>query len=117
MTPLGWLIIVIASFIGVAVGYFVFKYFPNLFTKNKKMEEVIQNPQLLVEKLKSHGKIYDGGKELDIKVGIDKETGQEVVVVEEKEVEKAKKIQKKITEDKTKIKKKGKKRKKGERKK
>ena len=108
MTPLGWFIIVICVFVGVAVGYFLFKYFPNLFGTDKKINEVIKDPHLLAEKLKAHGNIYDMGKELDIEVGTDKETGKDVVMVKEKEVKKAKQIQKKI-EEKTKSKKKGKK--------
>jgi len=98
MTPLGWMIIIICIFAGIIIGYYIYKRFPNLFnkfSKDKKMQEVLKNPHLLVEKLKSHGKIYDMGKELDIKVGEDSKTGQDVVVVEEIKSKKAKEIQKK----------------------
>ena len=109
MTPLGWVIIGICIVVGVVAGNFFFKKFPKLlnkFSKDKKMEEVLNNPHLLVEKLKSSGKIYDMGKELDIKVGQDKETGQDIVVVEEKESKKARDIQKKVERDKAQAKKK-----------
>ncbi len=119
MTLTGWLVIVIASFLGIAIGYFVFKYFPNFFGKDKKMQEVLKNPHLLVEKLKSQGEIYTVGEDgrknkLDIKVGTDKETGKEVVVVEEMEgpePKKSKEVKKKVAEDKTQTKKKKKKKK------
>lgn len=110
MTPIGGLIIALCIFIGITLGCYLFKHFPNLFGRDKKMKQVLNNPHLLVEKLKESGKIYDMGKELDIKVGIDNETGKEVVVVEEKESKKAKEIQKKVEKDKTKTKKKIKKR-------
>ena len=92
MTPLGGLILVLCIFLGIGFGYciskripnFIFKHIPTaLSKKDKKIEEVLKNPHLLVEKLKASGKIYDEGKELDIKVGKDHETGQEVVVIEE----------------------------------
>ena len=105
MTPLGWIMIGTSIFVGAILGYFLFKYFPNLLERDKKIKEVINNPHLLVEKLKSSGKIYDGGKELDIKVGVDNETGNEVVVVEEKESKKAMAIQKKVKGHDKKIKK------------
>ncbi len=116
MTPLGWFMVVICSIVGVSIGfflskhlnnlakyyskylvkYFPFKHFPNLFTFDKKMQRVLQDPHLLVEKLRSQGKLYDGGKELDIKVGVDSKTGKEVVVIEEKASKKAKDVQKKV---------------------
>lgn len=113
MTPIGWFITAICVFVGIVVGYILSKYFPNL-VKNKKIEEVIKDPHLLAEKLKAHreihekeldvrtGKMYDMGKELDIEVEEDKETGQDVVMVKETEVKKAKEIKKKVAEDKTK---------------
>jgi len=106
MTPLGWFITVICVFVGVAVGYFLFKYFPNLFGTDKKINEVIKDPHLLAEKLKTHGNIYDMGKELDIEVGTDKETGKDAVMVKEKETKKAKEIQKKVEKEKVQTKKK-----------
>lgn len=111
MTPLGWIVIGTCVFSGAIIGYFLFNYFPNLFNKDKKIKEVINNPHLLVEKLKASGKIYEGGEdgkkvELDIKVGIDNKTGNKVVVVEEKESKKAKAIQKKFEKFEKKIKKK-----------
>lgn len=102
MTPLGWSVLVIILVIGVGLGLYLSKRYPNLLDKilnrsdEKKIKEVIENPHLLVEKLKSHGEIYDMGKKLDVKVGIDKETGKEVVVVEETEVKVPKEIKKKI---------------------
>ena len=108
MTPLGWIITGICIFMGVVVGKFLFKRFPNLLSKDKRMEKVLKDPHLLAEKLKEHGKIYDMGKELDIKVGVDKETDQDVVMIEEKEVAKPKASKKKIA-DKPKTKKKVKK--------
>ncbi len=98
MTPLGIIITAICILVGLAIGCFIFKRLPNIFNKDKKIKEVIKNPELLLEKLKSHGKIYDTGKELDLRVGKDNETGQDVVIVEEKEVKRAREIQKKIVE-------------------
>lgn len=120
MTPLGIIIISICVLVGLIIGYVISKRYPNLFSRDKKIQAVINNPQLLVEKLtSSRGKIYDMGKELDIKVGKDKETGQDIVVVEEKEVKRAKEIQKQITKktEKKELKTKKKRRKKGVRKK
>lgn len=120
MTPIGWIIIGVCIMVGVTVGNYIFKRFPKLlnrFTKDKKMQEVLKDPHLLVEKLKSSGKIYDMGKELDIKVGQDAKTGQDVIIVTEKESKRAKDIQKKVEKDKTQTKKKIKKDKKKVRKK
>ncbi len=104
MTPLGWIIIAICILVGITLGPFIFRRFPNLLNKDeKKIKEIINNPHLLVEKLKSGGKIYDVGKELDIKVGKDSETGQDVVVIEEIKSTKAKKIQKEISKKEKKI--------------
>ena len=107
MTPIGWMAIGLAVIIGLGLGSFLHKRFPNLFGRNRKMKKILKDPHILVEKLKSHGKIYDDGKELDIKVGIDNKTGKEIVVVEEKVTKKAREIQKKIekTQTKKKIKK------------
>ena len=100
MTPLGIIIILLSVLVGIPTGLFIFKRFPKLFnkfTKEKGINKILKDPHLLVEKLKSHGKIYDMGKRLDIKVGQDSKTGQDVVVVEEIESKKAEKIQEKIT--------------------
>ena len=86
----------ICIFAGIIIGCIIFKRFPNLFSKDKKIKEVIKDPYLLAEKLKSNGKIYDMGKEIEIRVGKDSETGQDVVMVEEKEAKRSKEIQKKI---------------------
>lgn len=99
MTPLGIIIILLSVLVGIPIGLFIFKRFPNLlnkFTKERGINKVLKDPHLLVEKLKSHGEIYDMGKRLDIKVGRDSKTGQDVVVVEEIKVKKAKELQKKI---------------------
>ncbi len=109
MTPTGWLITVIASFSGIAIGYFAFRYFPNLFRKDEKMQEVLNDPHLLLEKLKSHGEIVDMGKKINLKVGTDPETGKEVVMVEEIEIKKQKEEKKAPVKEKTSIKKRGKK--------
>ena len=107
MTPLGWTIILICVIVGFALAKYLFKKYPNLLDKdNKKMQEIINNPHLLVEKLKEHGKIYTEGKELNIQVGQDKETGQEVVVVEEMESKRAKQVEKKASKGKVQNKKK-----------
>ena len=98
MTPLGIIIIISSILAGLIIGCVIFKFFPNLLSKNRKINKVIKNPNLLLEKLQSHGKIYDMGKELHLRVGKDSETGRDVVIVEEKKVERAKKIQKEITE-------------------
>jgi len=100
MTPLGIIILIVDILIGIKIGLFLFKRYPNLFnkfTKEKEINKVLNDPHLLVEKLKSQGKIYDMGKRLDIKVGKDNKTGQDVVVVEEIKSKKAEKIQEKIT--------------------
>jgi len=100
MTPIGIIIILLSVLAGIPIGLFIFKRFPNLFNKFTKeggINKVLKNPHLLIEKLKSHGKIYDMGKRLEIKVGQDSKTGQDVVVVEERESKKAEKIQEKIT--------------------
>ncbi len=100
MTLLGIIILIVGILIGIKIGLFIFKRYPNLFdkfTKEKEINKVLKDPHLLVEKLKSQGKIYDMGKRLDIKVGKDSKTGQDVVVVEEIESKKAEKIQEKIT--------------------
>lgn len=121
MTPIGWLGIIVCILMGAGLGYYLSKKFPNLlgrFGRDGKMEKVLNDPHLLIEKLKSHGKIYedrgDGRRvEIEIKLGEDSKTGKEVVVIEEKESRKgdgkAKKIQKKIEKNKEKVKKKGKK--------
>ena len=96
MTPLGIIMIVSGILAGLIVGYVIFRFFPNLFSKDKKINKVIKDPNLLLEKLQSNGKIYDMGKGLDFKIGKDSETGKDVVIVEEKDVKRAKEIQKKI---------------------
>ncbi len=96
MTPTGYIIIAFCILIGVVLGSFFHKRFPNLFGKDRKMQKVIKDPHLLIEKLKAHGKIYDDGKELDIKIGTDKETGKEVVVIEEIKSKKARDIKKNL---------------------
>ena len=104
MTPIGWIILAICIFAGFTIGAWINKNYPNFFDKffsffnrDKRLKEVLNNPHLLVEKFKESGKIYDMGKELDIKVGKDSKTGQDIVVVEEIPSKKAKKIQKQIT--------------------
>ena len=94
MTPLGLAVIMLCICAGVILG----KVFTN--RRERKMKKILEDPHLLVEKLKDSGKIYDDGKELDIKVGIDNKTGKEVVVVSEKESKKAREIHKKNIEDK-----------------
>lgn len=97
MTPIGLATIGMSIVVGFIVGYIIFKRFPGLLDRDsKKIKTILNNPHLLVEKLKSHGELYDHGKKLEIKVGTDNETGKEVVVVEEKECPKAKRVQKKI---------------------
>ncbi len=98
MTPLGIIIIVLCILVGLIIGKVISQFFPNLFSRDKKMREVMKDPYLLLEKLKAHGDIYDMGKKLELKVGKDSETGQDVVMVEEKEVKRAREIQKKIIE-------------------
>ena len=107
MTPIGWMAIGLAVVIGLGLGSFLCKRFPNLFGADKKIQKVIKDPHLLVEKLKAHGKFYSDGKEFDIQVGIDKETGKEIVVVEEIKSKKAGEIKKKVEKEaKKKVKKK-----------
>lgn len=86
ITPLGWAIIVMSVLAGIGLGYFLNKRFPNLFSQDKKINEVINNPHLLVEKLKAQGKVYDyyedgQRKELNFRVGLN-DKGKEVVVIE-----------------------------------
>lgn len=109
MTPLGWTVIAISVIVGGAMGYYLYDKFPNLINKtlnkDKKINEVINNPYLLAEKLNAHGKIYEEGEngmraEIDIKVGVNQE-GEEVLTVEKIESKK-KEIKKKVKEDKTK---------------
>ena len=116
LTPLGWAVITMSVFAGTIIGYFIFKRFPDLFSKDRKIEKVIRDPHLLLEKLKAHGKIYDGTddgrrQEIDFKIGLDKESGKEILIVERKEPVKLKEIKKKVPEGKHKSKK-GKKKKK-----
>ncbi len=93
MTPIGWFAIITSVLVGAILGFYIYKKFPNLFNRDdKKIKEVISNPHLLIEKLKAHGEIYDSGKKLDIKVGIDEKTGKEVLIIEKKEWKKEKKI-------------------------
>jgi len=96
MTPIGWMAIALSIAVGVGIGSLLHKRFPNLFGKDRKMQKVIKDPHLLVEKLKAHGKIYDDGKELDIKVGLDSKTGKEVVVIEEIKSKRAKDMKKEL---------------------
>lgn len=96
MTPMGWFIIIFCFIIGYFLAVFLFKKFPNLFQDNKKIDEVINNPHLLAKKLNANGKIFDDGNEVKIGVGIDKETGKEIVTVEEIKSKEAKTIQKKV---------------------
>lgn len=114
ITPLGWAIIIMSVFVGTSIGYYIFKRFPNLFNHDRKMKKIIKNPHLLMEKLKAHGKIYDGTddgrrQEIDFKVGLDKESGKETLIEERKEPVKIREIKKKVVEGKTKSKKKKKK--------
>ena len=117
MTPIGWFVVITSIIVGSILGYFLFKRFPNLFNfldkDNKKIEKVINDPQLLLEKLKAHGKIYEEGEngkraEIDFKVGMDEKTGKEILMVEkiESKVNKVKEIKKEILKDKPKPKKK-----------
>ncbi len=106
MTPIGWITIIISVLVGVGIGSYLHKRNPNLLTKDdRKIKEIIENPHLLLEKLKAHGKIYDQGKELNLKVGMDSESGKEVLMVEEIESKKAKAIQKKAEKGKVQSKK------------
>jgi len=111
MTPIGWTYLIIGIIAGAMFGAIFFKKFPNLLnnSKEREMRKIVKNPHLLVEKLKSHGKFYSEGKELDIKVGIDNETKKEIVIVEERETKKSKQIQEKTSNKKiqSKAKKKG----------
>ena len=102
MTPIDWMAIGLATIIGLGLGSFLHKRFPNLFGKDRKMQKIIKDPHLLVEKLKSHGKIYDDGKEIKIEVGIDSKTGKEIVVIEEIKSKKAETIKKELKKDKPK---------------
>ena len=96
MTPIGWLAVVVSLILGYLLAVSLFKKFPNLFQDNKEINKVINNPHLLAEKLNANGKIYDDGNEVKIGVGIDKETGKEIVTVEEIKSKEAKKIQNKV---------------------
>ncbi len=86
ITPVGWSIIVMSILIGIGLGYFLNKRFPNLFSQDKKMKKVLNNPHLLVEKLKANGDVYDHfedgkRKKLNFSVGTNAE-GKEIVVIE-----------------------------------
>ena len=74
----------------------LFKKFPNLFQDNNEINKVINDPHLLAEKLNANGKIIDDGNEVKIGVGIDKETGKEIVTVEEIKSKEAKTVQKSV---------------------
>ncbi len=121
LTPLGWAVITMSVLIGSAGGYFVFKRFPNLFNNERKINKIIKDPNLLLEKLKANGKLYEEGEngkraEIDLKIGIDVNSGKEIIMMEkiESKVKKTKKIVKEKIQDKKKVKKKiKKKRKKG----
>ena len=114
LTPLGWAVIIMSALTGTVIGYFIFKRFPSISDYDKKINKIIKNPHLLLEKLKAHGKVYDGledgrRQEIDFKIGLDKESGKEILIVERKEPVELKEIKKKVVEDKTKSKKKKKK--------
>ncbi len=104
MTPMGWFVIIVCSIMGYFLAVYLLKKYPNLFQDNKKIDEVINNPHLLAEKLNANGKIFDDGNEVKIGVGFDKETGEEIVIVEEIKSKEAKKVQKDV--EKVKVKKK-----------
>ena len=95
MTPLGWSILAISVLAGISIGYFIFRRFPNALSLDRKMRKVVKDPHILLEKLKSHGKIYDEGEEVDFKVGVDLDSGKEIIMVEKKE-SKVKEIKKEI---------------------
>ncbi len=115
ITPLGWSIISVSALIGIIGGNLIYKKFPNLFNEDKKMKKIINDPHLLMEKIKETGKIYDHTEdgrrvEIDLKVGIDDKTGKEVLVIEKKEpVKKLKEMKKEDSKKKIKPKKKVKK--------
>ena len=105
ITLLGWSVIAISVLIGVVLGNFIHKKFPNLFKHDRKMKKIIKNPHLLMEKLKAHGKIYDQGKygervEMGLKVELDKESGKEILVIERKENPNLAKIKERIARSK-----------------
>ena len=83
MTPIGWFAVIVCLILGYLLAVFLFKKFPNLFQDRKEIDKVINDPHLLAEKLNANGKIFDDGNEVKIGVGVDKETGKEIVTVEE----------------------------------
>ena len=123
MTPLGWTIMGISVLIGSVGGYFIYNKFPKLLDiahikENKKINEVINNPNLLAEKLNAHGKIYEEGEngmraEMQFKVGVNNE-GEEVLEVEKIE-SKLKPSKRKPKESRLKVPKKKGKKKRGKR--
>lgn len=107
MTPTGWITILVSVLAGILIGFIFSKRSSkkNIGITDKRLLKVLNNPHLLVEKLKSNGEIYDidddGYKmKLGIKVGFDHNTGKEVVVIEEQKLTEEDK--KKIEEDRTK---------------
>ena len=69
-----------ALIVGVAIGYFLSKNkkIANKFLKERReIDKVINNPEILLEKLKGHGKIIDNGEELHYSIG--EKDGEKVI--------------------------------------
>ncbi len=82
ISPVGWATITISLLVGFLFGYILYKLFP----QDRKLKKILNDPHLLVEKLKANGNVYDHfedgrKKELNFRVGTNAE-GKEVVVME-----------------------------------
>lgn len=107
MTSQLFIIGTIALIIGCLIGW-AFWWWKNRETK--VMQKILNDPELLIKKLKAHGKIYDDGCPITIETKIN-EKGKKVIVIDKGEEIKPKVLPKSIkTEDsKKKVKKKRKK--------
>ncbi len=93
---MGWFAVIVCLILGYLLAVYLLKKYPNLFQDNKEIDKVINDPHLLAEKLNANGKIFDDGNEVKIGVGFDKETGKEIVKVEEIKSKESKKVQKEV---------------------
>jgi len=113
MTHIGTIITIVSALIGLIIGLSLKnkkfrKYLPKKLLPKKirdeiiseeKIQEVLDKPELLLEKLKIHGDIYDAGHNLEVSLG---ENGVEINKIKKKQ-DINEEIEKKIVKSKKKI--------------